>query len=203
MLGKVTPFPIVLTAPSGTGKTTICRCILKKSPQIRYSISATTRKPRDGEVDKKDYYFISKSTFKDWIKRGKFYEWAQVYGDLYGTPKEPLLQYLNTGHHVLLTLDIQGARSIKMAYPLSVCIFILPPSISELKVRLLKRDKDSFKVIGERLKAATAELHYASEFDYVVVNESLGTTVNKIMAIIVAEECSFKRLYEKAEKRQK
>ena len=194
MLSKAKSFPIVLVAPSGTGKTTICEHILKEFPQLKYSVSATTRMPREGEVDKIDYYFLSKPVFRAWIKGDKFYEWAEVYGDLYGTPKEPLLQYLNDGYHVLLDLDIQGARSIKKVYPGAVCIFITPPSISELKVRLLKRGKDSHKVIARRLKAAELELSHLKEFDYIVVNECIPATVDKIGAIIVAEECSSRRI---------
>lgn len=185
-------FPIVLVAPSGTGKTTICKQVLKILPRLKYSISVTTRPPREGETDGKDYYFIPETTFKDWVKANKFYEWAEVYGNLYGTLKEPVLQHLREGYHVLLDLDIQGARSIKAAHPEGIGIFISPPSISELNKRLLKRGKDSPEVIEKRLQAAARELEYFKDFNYVVVNDSLEVTIKKIKSIVIAEECKTK-----------
>lgn len=185
MLGKIKPFPIVIVAPSGAGKTTICQTLLNKLPTVKRSISATTRKPREGEIDGKDYYFLSRPVFNEWVEEGKFFEWAEVYGELYGTPKEPFNQYLIEGYNVLLAVDIQGVRAIKMNYPEAISIFILPPSIEELKNRLFKRDKESEK----RLKLAELELSYLNESDYIVVNDKINTTVAKIIAIITAEEC--------------
>lgn len=189
MLDKIKPFPIVLVAPSGTGKTTICQSILDKLPTLRRSISATTRKPREDEVDGRDYYFLSYSVFREWMVGGKFCEWAEVYGELYGTPKEPLTRYMSEGYHILLAIDIQGARAIKAAYSNAVSIFILPPSISELEKRLVKRNKDSCIEINKRLELAQFEINHLNEFDYIVVNNELNATVQKIIAIITAEEC--------------
>lgn len=189
MLDKIKAFPIIIVAPSGTGKTTICQTVLEKLPTLRYSVSATTRKPREGEIDGKDYYFLSPTVFKGWIGQSKFSEWAEVYGALYGTPKEPLNQYLIEGYNVLLAIDIQGARAIKLHYPVAVSIFILPPSIDELKNRLTKRNKNSPIEIKKRLETVKSEINHLKEFDYVVVNEELNTTIQKIVSIITAERC--------------
>jgi guanylate kinase len=187
-------FPIIIVAPSGTGKTTICKHILKKLPNIKYSISATTRRPRKNEKDGKDYYFLSRETFYKWIKMGKFCEWAEVYNELYGTPKEFLVHHLKDGCHVLLDIDIQGAKAVKDKYPEAVTIFILPPSTSELRNRLMERNKDSLAEINKRLKLAESEISHLKEFDYVVVNDEILTTVEKVRAIIIAEECKVSRL---------
>ncbi len=193
MSGKDKHFAVVLVAPSGTGKTTLCKHLLKRMSKVKYSISATTRKPRLDEIHGKDYYFLSKNTFQEWIQEGKFCEWAEVYDNLYGTPKEKLTGYLSQGFNVILDLDYQGARALKQEYPETVSIFVLPPSMAELTQRLVKRDKVSVDT-DKRLKSAKEELTRIKEFDYVVINEDIDRTVEKISAIIVAEECKPKRL---------
>ncbi len=188
MLCKEKHFPVVLVAPSGAGKTTLCKHLLMKTPKIKPSVSVTTRKPRPNEVHGKDYYFISKDTFQEWIEAGKFCEWAEVYDNLYGTPKEKLTGYLNQGSHVLLDLDYQGAKALKREYPNTVSIFILPPSMDELTKRLVKRDKLSTET-KKRLNSAKKELAKVKEFDYAIINDDIDKTVEKINAIIIAEEC--------------
>jgi len=184
-------FPVILVAPSGTGKTTLAKRLIKKVPNLKYSVSATTRAPRKGEKNGIDYYFLDEATFMKWIKEGKFCEWAKVYENYYGTPKEPFLRYLNEGYKVLMDLDIQGAKSIKELHPEGIAIFILPPSSKDLKNRLIKREKDSQK-IKERLKHMDEELSHCKEFDYIVINKTIDETVRKLKAIIEAEECKVK-----------
>lgn len=184
-------FPVILVAPSGTGKTTLAKKLIKEVPNLKYSISATTRVSRKGEKNGVDYHFLDEAKFMKWIKEGKFYEWAKVYENYYGTPKEPFLKYLSEGYKVLMDLDIQGAKSIKRLHPEAIAIFILPPSNEDLKKRLVKREKDSPN-IKERLKYANAELSHCEEFDYIVVNKTIDETVHKLKAIIEAEECSVK-----------
>lgn len=186
-------FPVIIAGTSGVGKTTLCRYILERLPNVKYSVSATTRKPRDDEVNGTDYYFLSREQFYEWKKAGKFCECAEVYGELYGTPKSPLVRYLNEGYHVLLAIDVQGARAIKYEYPSAVSIFLLPPSIYELKNRLVNRNKDSDIEINKRLRAAKLETSCIGEFDYVVVNDKVEVAGKKIIAIITAEECKQSR----------
>ncbi|MBI4723173.1 MAG: guanylate kinase [Candidatus Stahlbacteria bacterium] len=192
MLGKAKkPFPVIIVAPSGAGKTTICRYVMEKLANIRYSISATTRKLRKDELEGKDYYFLFPTTFQEWIQEDKFCEWAKVYDELYGTPKEPFTRYLGEGYNVLLAIDIQGARKIKLLYPEAISIFILPPSMAELENRLVKRATGE---IDKRLGLANLETQHLDEFDYVVVNDELITAGKKVIAIITAEECRRGRL---------
>jgi guanylate kinase len=202
MLGRASAFPLVIVAPSGAGKTTVCRYVLEKLNNTRYSISATTRKPRQGEKEGKDYYFLSRELFDEWLKADKFLEWAEVYDELYGTPRESVTRYLNDGYHVLFDTDIQGVRAIKANYPDCVSVFVLPPSISELGNRLDKRSKDSAAEITKRLKLAESEMKHLEEFDYVIVNEKIEDTGERIMAVIAAEECRPSRYYE-GKKREK
>ena len=194
MLGKAKPFPVIIVAPSGAGKSTICENIISRLAGIKYSISVTTRKPREGEVNGKDYFFISKSDFHKWVEENKFCEWAEVYGELYGTPKDTINQYLSEGYNVLLDIDIQGAKNIKLIYSDAISIFILPPSIKELETRLVNRNQDSSDEINKRLEFAQIEISHLKEFDYGVANENINVATEKIMSIIIAEGCKTERL---------
>lgn len=180
------PFFIVLVGPSGVGKTTVVRGILRMRKDMKYSISATTRKKRKDELDGKNYYFLDVAEFKRWIEEDRFYEWAIVYGDYYGTPKEPVDNFLLEGYNVIFDLDVQGALSIKLSKKDSVTIFLLPPSIKELQRRLLDRG-DKEDIIDRRIEESKGELNEAGRFDYIVKNESLEETIKNINTIIMAE----------------
>lgn len=187
------PFLIVLVGPSGVGKTTIAQGILEKHKEIRYSISATTRRPRVEEIDGRDYYFLDIPTFKKWIRDGKFYEWAIVYNDFYGTPKAPVEGYLKSGFCVIFDLDIQGAVSMKSKRQDSVVIFLLPPSMEELKRRLLERG-DTHIQIDKRIREVKKEIEKATRFDYIIKNNVLEDTLKKVESIIMAEQNSTSRV---------
>lgn len=177
------PFLIVIVGPSGVGKSTVVQEILKLYSDIRYSISATTRRPRKDELNGRDYYFLDTPTFKEWIKEDRFYEWAVVYGDYYGTPREPVDELLNRGYSVILDLDIQGALRMKSKREDVVTIFLSPPSIEELKKRLTERG-DGMDTISKRIKEVEREMNKVRRFDYTVRNEVLKETVEKVSAII-------------------
>jgi guanylate kinase len=184
---------IVLSGPSGTGKGTLCRELLAKIPGLKYSISATTRPPREGEIDGVHYFFISESDFQERLARGEFLEWATVYDNLYGTLRWQVEKVLAGGNDVILEIDIQGARQIKGKFPDGVFIFIVPPSLAELAARIERRGTDPEEVIRKRLHAAGSELLSISEYDYIVINDSIDQAVNKLTAIITAEKCRVNR----------
>lgn len=183
----------VVSAPSGTGKTTICEKILQRLPDIKMSVSHTTRKPRLGERNGFDYYFIEKETFEEMIKNDEFIEWAEVYGNLYGTSKKVIDELIKTGNDILLDIDVQGAKSIKKNYPDSVLIFIIPPSLEELEKRLLKRNEDK-EVIKKRLERVSQEILQYEYYDYLVINDYLEKAINDIVCIINSERLRVKRL---------
>ncbi len=199
MLSRERGLLIVISAPSGTGKTTLTRMLLKEFPNIEFSISFTTRKPRPGEVNGKDYWFISREEFLKRIEEGDFLEWAEVYGNLYGTSKSQVLKALNEGKDVLLDIDTQGALQVKENFPEAVLIFILPPSLEELERRLRNRGTDPEEVIEKRLKVAREEIKRAKFYDYIVVNDVLEVAYNKLKSIISAEKCKTKRFLENLE----
>ncbi len=180
---------IVISGPSGAGKGTLCNLIKKEFPNIYYSISVTTRKPRQGEKDGVDYFFMSKEEFIELKDANGLLEWAEVYGNYYGTPKKKVEENIEAGKDVILEIDIQGALKVKKQFPEGVFIFIVPPSISELKRRIEARGKDSPEDISKRLSCAHDELSYVSEYDYVIVNDKLETAVAKLKSIINAEKC--------------
>jgi guanylate kinase len=177
----------VLSSPSGGGKTTIRRAVLKKLPQLAYSISFTTRKARPGEIEGKDYFFISRQSFEEKIKREEFIEWAEVYGNLYGTSQKFIDEKLKKGKDVLLDIDIQGANEIKKKKGNSAClIFLLPPSLEVLKLRLIKRG-ESEEEIKKRLSHARFEMEMIGAYDYRVVNCDLQRAVSDVCLIITSQ----------------
>ena len=186
---------LVVSGPSGAGKGTICSLLRKALPELAYSVSVTTRQPREGEVDGKDYFFKTVAQVKDMIFRGELLEYAQVYGNYYGTPKPYVQQLLNEGKDVLLEIDIQGALQIKKVFPDGVFIFVVPPSLEELRARIYKRGKDTEEVIEKRLKAATGELGYAGEYDYIIVNDVAEKAMQRVLTLLEAERYRAGRTY--------
>ncbi|RAM49198.1 MAG: guanylate kinase [Hapalosiphonaceae cyanobacterium JJU2] len=175
---------IVLTGPSGVGKGTLMRSLLGRHPELYYSVSATTRSPRPGEIDGKDYYFISRSKFEQLVAEGEFLEWAEFAGNYYGTPREPVFNQICSGKLVLLEIELKGARQIRRSFPQALSIFILPPSFSELEKRIRTRGQDSEEAIARRLNRAQDEINAADEFDIQIVNDDFETTLNSIEATL-------------------
>ncbi len=184
---------IVVSGASGTGKGTVCKKILSDLPEVAYSISATTRAPRPGEVDGKEYYFLSVEEFKSWIADGKFLEHAEVYGNFYGTPLNKIEERLNRGEDILLEIDVQGALNVKRKCSEGVYIFLLPPSLEELKRRIEGRGTETPESLSRRMKNALAEINVGLEYDYVVVNDSIENAAEKIKAILTAERLKVSR----------
>jgi len=175
---------IVVSAPSGAGKTSICDAIVKKDKNTVYSVSATTRQPRDGEINGEDYFFVSRPKFEGMIKGGKFAEWAQVHGNFYGTPKSFLAKTLKSGKNVLLDIDVHGGINIKKQYPDACMVFIMAPDMKTLEKRLRARNKDTDKAIKLRLANAKKEIKSLPEYEYLVINDKLDEAVESVETII-------------------
>jgi len=190
----VTHFPIILSAPSGVGKTTIAKAILARRKDIGYSVSCTTRQPRPGEIQGKDYYFISRTEFLTKREKGDFAESAEVHGNLYGTLRSEVLKVLESGRHVLMDVDVQGAVQFMRVFPQSVTIFVLPPSAEVLLERLRMRKTESAQELADRLQSALQELQSVDEYEYVVVNDDLDDAIKRIGSIIDAEVSSRERV---------
>lgn len=190
----MTHFPIILSAPSGGGKTTIAKAILSGRKDIGYSVSCTTRQPRPGEIQGKDYYFISRTEFLTKREKGDFAESAEVHGNLYGTLRSEVLKVLESGRHVLMDVDVQGAVQFMRVFPQSVTIFVLPPSAEVLLERLRMRKTESAQELADRLQSALQELQSVDEYEYVVVNDNLDEAIKRIGSIIDAEVSSRERV---------
>lgn len=184
----------VISAPSGAGKTTICNRIIRRDPSIRQSVSFTTREPRKGETDGKDYTFIGKKAFLRMIERNEFIEWAEVHGNFYGTSRKRLEGLMRSGFDVLLDIDTQGARQIRDALEGGVFIFILPPSAKVLRERLQDRKSNTREDMERRLRRAAVEIKDYIMYDYVIVNDLLGDAVRRLEAVITAERLSSNRI---------
>jgi guanylate kinase len=190
----VSPFPVILSAPSGGGKTTIARMLLGRRPDLGYSVSCTTRAPRQGEVPGRDYYFMSRAEFIAKREQGAFAESAEVHGNLYGTLRAEVERVLSSGQHVVMDIDVQGAVQFVRAFPQSVTIFILPPSAEVLLERLRGRKTESPAQLAARLQSALQELQQVDEYEYVVMNDELERAVSSVESIIDAEVVSRERL---------
>lgn len=178
---------ILISGPSGTGKGTVCDLLRQNHPEISYSISATTRQPRPGEQDGVNYYFYSREKFQEMIDQGQLLEWAEVYGNFYGTPKQKVLDRLEAGEDILLEIDTQGALNVMNVMPEGLFIFLLPPSLEELAARLKGRGTETEESLHRRLGAAVDEIKLATKYRYVVVNDKVEDAQETIANIIEAE----------------
>ena len=191
---------LIISAPSGAGKTTLCRELLKRFPTMRESISYTTREPRPGEVDGKDYFFVSREEFQRMVAEDAFAEWAEVHGNLYGTALATVEEARKNGIDLVLDIDCQGARRLKEQIERCVYIFILPPSMEELRRRLVNRSSDSQDVIDRRLVRAAAEIKEARWYDYIIINDTFETAFEELTAIVVAHSRRTFRMLEQVAK---
>ena len=173
----------IVSAPSGAGKTSLVKALLKTDPAIRLSVSYTTRAPRPGESDGRDYHFVNRHDFEAMLAEGEFLEHAEVYGNFYGTSKGSIARDLNAGHDILLEIDWQGAEQVKQHFQQSASIFILPPSFNALRTRLAGRGQDSGAVIERRLAAAAHDVAHAAAFDYIIVNDDFDHALQDLVAI--------------------
>lgn len=177
----------IVSAPSGAGKTTLTRRVLDVYPEMSLSVSCTTRAPRSGETPDEDYHFVSERVFRRMLDAGEFAEWAEVHGSLYGTPRRMLERRLREGQDVLLDIDVQGARQIKQHFQSAVAVFVLPPSLKELRRRLAARGTDERKTIEQRWQRARHEIQEIEGYDYFIVNRDVEDAVTRLAAIIAAE----------------
>lgn len=179
---------IVLTGPSGTGKGSLREALIDRRAGLVYCVSATTRPPRPGEADGVDYFFLGRRDFQDGVAEGRFVEWAEVYGYLYGTPREPMDSLLDAGADVIVEKDVQGAAVLMERYPEAVYVFMAPPTLSDLRARVARRGADSPQAVGVRMAVAKNEMQQARRYDYLIINDSLPKAVAELEAIIVAEK---------------
>ncbi|MGM9899139.1 MAG: guanylate kinase [Bacilli bacterium] len=188
---------VVISGPSGVGKGTVRKALFSRSGHdLVYSISMTTRKPRNGEIDGVDYYFVSKEKFEEEIEKGNLLEYAQFVGNYYGTPYDKVLEQLNKGNEVVLEIEVQGAMQVKAKKPDAVFIFIAPPSYGALEERLKHRGTENDEIIKERLQKARREIDQAPAYDYIVINDDVDNAADRIMAIIRAEHAKCERSLE-------
>lgn len=179
--------PVVLSAPSGAGKTTIARALVERHDNIVFSVSATTRPARDHEVDGIDYHFLSEQDFHAMVEADEFVEWAEVHGHLYGTFRKAVEDTLEDGHFLILDVDVQGAMQVRQRVPDAVLVFVLPPAADALVERLRDRGTEGEDTLARRMQNARGELEPASQFDYIVVNENLEQAIDEVRCIVMAE----------------
>ncbi len=177
----------IISAPSGAGKTTLCKEIIRIMPDTKFSVSYTTRRPRPGEIDGKDYIFVNEDTFKRMIENDEFAEWAEVHGNYYGTSMKALNDIIESGQDVILDIDVQGAQQMRDRFGTGVYIFVLPPSLDVLRRRLEERGQNSLEEIERRVRKAVEEIREYKKYDYVIVNDVFEEALNALRAIIIAE----------------
>jgi guanylate kinase len=180
---------IIVSGPSGAGKGTICKELIQRDESIVVSVSATTRAPRNAEVDGKSYHFITKQMFESMIENGGFLEYAEVYDNYYGTPKDFVIEKITNGENVLLEIDIQGALQVKQKYPEGIFVFVLPPSMETLKNRIVGRGSETPESLEKRMSSAYQEIEQIKNYDYFIVNDTVEQSTDVLQAIITAEKC--------------
>ena len=184
---------VVISGPSGAGKGTIVKALLDQYASIHYSVSATTRPPREGEVNGVNYWFVSREEFLHMREHDELLEWAEVYGNFYGTPRRRVMEAINRGHDIILEIDPQGAMKVKSGFPSAVFVYIMPPSPRELSRRIIGRGTETQDAIRQRLNSVVTELGYIHEYDYLVINDELTEATADVAAIIRAEKWRVKR----------
>ena len=179
----------VVSAPSGGGKTTLCREVLKRVPDLAFSISHTTRQPRDGETNGKNYFFISPQQFQEALDQGRMAEWTEIYGNRYGTARQTIEDHFASGCDVLFDIDEPGARQLKQAYPSVITVLVLPPSLEVLRQRLIERGTEQDEALERRLKRAREEIETMRWYDYVVINDTIDEAADRLRSVIIGERC--------------
>ncbi|MCO7174646.1 guanylate kinase [Sporolactobacillus kofuensis] len=188
---------VVLSGPSGVGKGTVCKALRKRGTDLQYSISATTRKPREGEIDGVHYFFKTRDQFQQMIDQDKLLEWAEYVGNCYGTPVDYVRDTINAGKDVILEIEVQGALQIKQRFPEACFIFLAPPNLRELKNRIMGRGTETAALIESRMTVAKSEMELMQNYNYVVENDQVDKACDRIEAIVRAEHCRVDRLIEK------
>ncbi|MED3647018.1 guanylate kinase [Halalkalibacterium halodurans] len=188
---------IVLSGPAGVGKGTVCSALRKHDTNIQYSVSATTRAPRKGEVDGVNYFFKSREQFEAMIEKEELLEWAEYVGNYYGTPIQYVRDTIDSGKDIILEIEVQGALKVRERFPEGVFIFLMPPSLAELRSRIVGRGTETEEVINKRMNVAKEEIEMMKKYDYVVENDEVELAVERIKAIVIAEHCKRERLIEK------
>ncbi|MCU6795258.1 MULTISPECIES: guanylate kinase [Paenibacillus] len=197
MTSKEKGILIVLSGPSGVGKGTVCKALRGCAPDLVYSVSATTRVPREGEVDGVNYFFKTREQFKKLIDTDQILEWAEYVGNYYGTPRQFVEETLNSGKDIILEIEVQGALQVKQKFPQGVFIFLLPPSLDELESRIVGRGTESEESIRSRMSVAMDEFRLMDYYDYAIVNDKVENACSRIQSIIVAEHCRKDRVFSK------
>jgi len=184
---------IVISAPSGSGKTSLANRALEEIPKLKFSVSHTTRKPRPGERDQVEYFFVSEKEFEEMIGQGNFLEHARVYGNYYGTSRAFVDEQLSVGYDVLLDLDVQGAAQVKKSYPEAILVFVFPPSLEVLKTRLKNRGLDDPSIIDKRLRIAKKEIQRYTDYQYVIINREIEESLVELKSIIQVAGCRLEK----------